>query len=639
MHRGTCYPAAVDRLRTRGGAETLLSVLVVVSLGIGAIGACGGGNEGEDGGPDAGVTPASGLNVTVGRRCIDGVEEPYIVLTESAAACEAHAIFAHTGTAEATAAVARLDADVLAAQTLTSTVCQRGQGCGEQSITIRLDGWTNSTGATGGYVVDLPDGERTEGEFSAPWCNYDQIASDSQRLASDIAVVAVKILQGTTVTLFEDGAPTAERNAPVVQSRPALLRVFVSPRSGFVGRTIVARLTLTDALRSAPVVLEARQSISGASVENNLATTLNFDLPADLVTGGLSWKVALYEVSECITPGASIADVRAPRDDTVAPLNAESMGGSFRVVLVPFRYDADGSERLPVLTDSQIELFRKKMYAQYPIADLDLQIRNAVAYDEEVSSIDSWIRLLERILVIRDQDQPDPRVYYYGLISPTATESEYCGGGCVAGIASIPNSEIDLFDRASVGIGFEGAMAVDTFVHEIGHSLGRLHAPCAPGPIEGVDYNYPHGPAYNLARLGVVGYDVLERALVDADVYRDFMSYCEPSWISDYTYGALFEHIQAVNLPSFVVARPERNVRVAIVGQDEAGWGSRTTVYQPNNAPVIVRFESAMGELVETATAERVSLSHTDYAFYLIPDERPFGAVQIRLPNGLLLPL
>jgi hypothetical protein len=74
-----------------------------------------------------------------------------------------------------------------------------------------------------------------------------------------------------------------------------------------------------------------------------------------------------------------------------------------------------------------------------------------------------------------------------------------------------------------------------TIAHELGHNLGRLHAPCGnPG---GPDPNYPHAGA----TLGSTGYDLLTGVLRSPSAYRDYMSYCTPRWTSDYTYGAIVQ--------------------------------------------------------------------------------------------------
>ena len=72
--------------------------------------------------------------------------------------------------------------------------------------------------------------------------------------------------------------------------------------------------------------------------------------------------------------------------------------------------------------------------------------------------------------------------------------------------------------------------------HEIGHNLGRSHAPC--GGAGGPDPNYPYGGA----SIGQYGTDIQGNnvAFYSPTSHVDMMSYCAPEWISDYTYEALY---------------------------------------------------------------------------------------------------
>ena len=66
--------------------------------------------------------------------------------------------------------------------------------------------------------------------------------------------------------------------------------------------------------------------------------------------------------------------------------------------------------------------------------------------------------------------------------------------------------------------------------HELGHNFGRQHAPC--GNPSGPDPAYP----YLDASVGTWGLDLPALSLKPPATYKDLMSYCNPDWISDYTY-------------------------------------------------------------------------------------------------------
>lgn len=87
-----------------------------------------------------------------------------------------------------------------------------------------------------------------------------------------------------------------------------------------------------------------------------------------------------------------------------------------------------------------------------------------------------------------------------------------------------------------------------TMVHEIGHNFNRLHIDC--GSPESLDGNYPYPTGDDDHRLDAdldaddpalhYGFDSILRQPVKPD-RKDFLSYCDPSWISDYTWEAIFD--------------------------------------------------------------------------------------------------
>jgi hypothetical protein len=90
-------------------------------------------------------------------------------------------------------------------------------------------------------------------------------------------------------------------------------------------------------------------------------------------------------------------------------------------------------------------------------------------------------------------------------------------------------------------------MEVRVALQEVAHTFGRLHAYCdvpdGGTPPMGLDPTYP----YKTGSIGVWGYDILAKKLYDPAKYDDIQSYCNPVWISDYTYSAIFDWITKVN--------------------------------------------------------------------------------------------
>jgi hypothetical protein len=164
------------------------------------------------------------------------------------------------------------------------------------------------------------------------------------------------------------------------------------------------------------------------------------------------------------------------------------------------------------------------------------------------------------------------------MFTPTARFNDYCTASCTVGLSQVAGPD-EVEYRGSIGLGIfpDGSDndAPDTMAHELGHALGRRHAPCMttdPGP-----FPYPDG------KIGAWGFDSLNHLLLDPSLYGDVMGYCTPDWISDFTYNAIFTRIQYVNGAVqaerlSLSAEPPAAFRRVLV--DESGalrWGSRFT--------------------------------------------------------------
>ncbi|MGD8862375.1 MAG: M66 family metalloprotease [Myxococcales bacterium] len=402
---------------------------------------------------------------------------------------------------------------------------------------------TGGAGTTGG-----PDGQAgaagaTGSAGGAPDGPTEPVSPPGPVLARDIRIRELALFQAVKVPLARDGAAVIERNAPVVVGKEALLRIYVETLPGFAPREIAAVLTLSAA--EAPTEPQRIvQRIDGSSREESLDSTINFELPAGTITADLLYSVALHEVGDTTAAGDASAPAmegadpaaRFPEQDgALAELGARD-AGPLRVVVVPYRYTADGSGRLPVVDDAQLQLFRDYIYAYYPITDLELSVHDPVDYAGAVGPNTGWETWLDDHCALRTAEQPDPKVIYYGLMAPRTDARSYGGG--VVGISYLPGPAAN-FGRCSVGVGFEGAIAASTMAHELGHSLGLPHAPCG---VDGGPYPYPD------ASIGVWGFGLSSRTLKDPEENYDLMSYCNPVFISDYNFQKLFERVRYLNL-------------------------------------------------------------------------------------------
>ena len=349
-------------------------------------------------------------------------------------------------------------------------------------------------------------------------------------LVHGLSVTDVAIYQAVKVSLVKTGQPVSMPSAPLIRNRPALVRVFVTPDAGWQARTVVARLQWGSA---APK--EAMATIAAASTDPLTNSTFNFQLAATDMTAQVPWSISLLEAPGGTGAGATTG-AKIPADGSLAMLGTLDSGASLKIAFVPIR----NNNTLPDTSAAQIKFLTDAMFATYPVAKIETTVRDPIDFPSPIAAMGTgWDAALNQVCMTRQTDKPARNVFYYGLVTPGPFQT-YCAGGCVEGIAVLASNPNQDFMRCSMGIGYTN-MGSGVFLQEVAHSMGRSHAPC--GQPAQPDRMYP----YAGAKIGVWGYDLVRQRLIDPARTVDFMSYCAPVWISDYTFGRLLPWIQAVN--------------------------------------------------------------------------------------------
>jgi hypothetical protein len=422
--------------------------------------------------------------------------------------------------------------------------------------------------------------------------------------ATGVSITKVAFYQAVESVSFENG-PLSTPSVAIVAGRPAVARVFVDA-FGPTGSPITARLYLGGGAPLEVVVNGVQTSSQG-----NLGSTINFDIPGELIQPGAKWSVELKESaqsSQGANPNASTGEVN---------LGVQNVG-TLKVTLIPVQYQADGSNRLPDTSAGQVEGYRQLFMAMYPTSSVQIAVASPYGWNQTVSaSGNGWDTLLNAISNLRSSSSADFDEFYYGIFEPSGSFSSFCGGGCVSGLGFIgdPNGE---YSRAAIGLGYPGGVAFETAVHEIGHNHGRPHSPC--GGVSGADGNYP----YAGGSVGVWGMNILSKELITPQ-YKDLMGYCSPIWISDYVYEDMMSFSQAISGQQLFVPPEAMNQTYERVAFGPAGttFLEASTLVRPPMGPTL-------DVDVVDASGQATTLEGTVYRY----DHLDGGVVLVKRPTS-----
>ena len=367
-----------------------------------------------------------------------------------------------------------------------SCVCPEGQtSCNGVCVDTQADAQNcGMCGTSCAFGQGCAEGSCVSGALGDDGC---------QGLASDLSISEVAAYQTVKVTLARDGQ-SVEAQPSMVAQRRTLFRVFVETGDGWVPRQLSGRLFLQNGEAISTHYSDVLP-IEASSEDDDRASTFEFRIEPEQITPETRYAV---EVVECGTPVVAAAPAanerpRFPATDA-AELSAVDTG-RLRVHLVPMRSNG----LLPDTSDTVLQLFEAAFLDTYPVGEVELSVGEPF----DIQNPLDWNGNLDRLRALRQQEAPDPAVYYYGMLKPADTLEEFCGQGCVAGVGFIAQPPLNQFPRASMGLSFGDVTSAFTMLHEVGHNHGRNHAPCAPGgQIAGVDPNYPNQTMYlNLLTL------------------------------------------------------------------------------------------------------------------------------------------
>lgn len=361
-------------------------------------------------------------------------------------------------------------------------------------------GYVNAAGQT--FTASLASGSVTlaEGDSSEVAITY--VGGPATTL--NLSVGYVQLIQSTQRT---DGS------IPMIANRDVLLRVFV--RAGAANSAqpgVRVRLFQGSAQVDSLLVAAPGTAVPTAVDTGSIGASWNILIPGARVVAGSSIQVEIDP--DDLVPETDKANNRWPGGSAVAALDPRAVP-PFALRFVPVRITANATTG--AVNSGNRDSLARVTRVLFPLSQMTVSVRSTFTTDAQVLQSDdanhAWGQILSEMSALRGTDNNTSN--YVGMV-PTTYSSGIAGLGYIGAPASVA------WDKTNSAPG--------VIAHEVGHNFGRNHAPCG-GP-SGVDGSYP----YPGALIGSWGIDIGSLAIKAPGTTRDLMSYCDPDWVSDYTY-------------------------------------------------------------------------------------------------------
>jgi hypothetical protein len=341
-----------------------------------------------------------------------------------------------------------------------------------------------------------------------------------------------------------------KHSVPLIAGKATVVRLYLSRPEGdavTVRGEISVRRTPSGTPHKVPSLDTARVSPTQngrlRTKRHDLRLSLNFRLPAELTAAGRVF-VSVASLADAAT-GVTL-DCADCADKQVEVRFVEA--APLRVRLISLRYrTADKPDgHLPRALD--VALFKSWLGRAYPVsrvifsqATADTKIRPPFK-DTHYNKTNAELTTLRRLDV---NDGTDQRTHYYGMVS----DAEGFLRGGASGLPDVP-------DPMAVATGPTGPPDPDGWDtdgsygdwyggHELAHTFGRLHPGYCDDNTED-DKKFPFDDGKISNKNGAfVGFDVGDPSLgipmqaLPGYIWHDVMTYCQPQWLSSYTYDAI----------------------------------------------------------------------------------------------------
>jgi hypothetical protein len=345
----------------------------------------------------------------------------------------------------------------------------------------------------------------------------DDDSTEEVNFVEGLTLTGLEINQGIAIQVAEDGktVPVDDRAGPLIADRKTLVRAIYDLDAGWEAKDVEGRFTLkfddgtTKTFRST-------KNISAKSDLDTLDGTLHWTLERDELKGASSYSVGLF-LADGSTSDLPAELPRIPRElGSFDELGITKTEQPMRIEVVIVKINTNGAT--PDMSDAHMQQIRDSIFELNPVVEAEVTLRDGETNAADLNAC------LNALRSARNADNADPHVYYLGILE-----------GPLSGLSNLAQGGMDEADQrvSCTFIGPWSTLSMFFVTHELGHAEGSEHTPgCgAAGTVS--DFPHLEGGA---AKLGVQGWSHVTDKLYAPSSFDDVMNYCDPQWISDYTW-------------------------------------------------------------------------------------------------------
>ena len=303
-------------------------------------------------------------------------------------------------------------------------------------------------------------------------------------------------------------AQNLDGTVPLIAGRPAFLRVFpVGDELSFFEPRARATFYQDGEVVHSAALNAVLEKIVTEPEEETLDRSHNATIPGSVIQPGVRMVVELDP--DGIVPIAPGSQLRIPAEGTMR-LNVVEMPLYHQTIVPVVQTLNSNSQAIIDWAEGKTaeDPFFRFLRTVLPVNDMKVTIHEPFYTSADLRTEQGWNRWIAEIRTMWEME--GRRGYYYGA-SVLPPGSAYGGYGYLQTPVSV------------------GVNRIQTYTHEIGHNMSLRHIDCG-GPA-GPDPNYPHNPA----SIGIYGFDVERQGIIHPRQFVDLMTYCDPTWISDYS--------------------------------------------------------------------------------------------------------